>query len=154
MKIKINGCDSSETISSIGGKIDFNQPIFLPKDVDWAKRAVELTEENEKLRFENCELCMKILAVECGSALQKAIGKHSNDFKSITVNEKKRIVTVVFADGDVRMSKCNKSDQFDVAVGVALCVAQHLFGSKTNFHKKIEKVAKYVGGKKSERKKQ
>lgn len=136
MEIKINGCDPSETISSTGGKIDFSQPVFAPHNVDWVKRVFELTEENSRLRWgvRTKPLC--------------------NDFKSITVNEKKRIVTVVFADGDVRMSKCSKSDHFDVSVGVALCVAQHLFGSKTNFHKKIEKVAKYVGGKKSERKKQ
>lgn len=130
------------------------QFVSMPKEVDWIKRVVELTEENEQLRSENLELCMKALTADCVSALQKAIGKHGNGFKSITVNEKKRIVTVVFADGDVRMSKCSKSDHFDASVGVALCVMQHLFGSKTNYHKKIEKVAKYVGGKKSERKKQ
>lgn len=130
------------------------QFVSMPKEVDWVKRVVELTEENEKLRIENCELCMKALEADCVGAMQKAIGKHSNGFKSITVNEKKHIVTVVFNDGDVRMSKCSKSDHFDVSVGVALCVAQHLFGSKTNYHKKIEKAAKYVGEKKSERKKQ
>lgn len=130
------------------------QFVSMPKEVDWVNRVGELTEENEKLRIENWELCMKALEADCAGALQKAIGKYGNGFKSITVNEKKRIVTVVFNDGDVRMSKCSKSDHFDVSVGAALCVAQHLFGSKTNYHKKIEKVAKYVGGKKSERKKQ
>ena len=53
--------------------------------------------------------------------------------KSITLNKKKGITTVVFKDGDVQMSKCSDKDTFDENVGVALCIASHLAGSKTKF---------------------
>ena len=58
--------------------------------------------------------------------------------KSVTANEEKRIVTVVFKDGDVRMSKCSKEDDFDLEVGIALCVAAHMFGSKNLFKKFVD----------------
>lgn len=59
--------------------------------------------------------------------------KMKNQIKSITVNQKKRIITVVFKDGDVQMSKCSDKDVFDETVGVALCIASHFAGSKTKF---------------------
>ena len=65
--------------------------------------------------------------------------------RSITVNEQKKIVTVVFQGGDVRMQKCSAKDEFDPYIGVALCVAQHTFGSKTKFKKQVNKL---IGGKK------
>lgn len=58
--------------------------------------------------------------------------------KFVTVNEKKRIITVVFKDGDVRMIKCSDDDTFDTRVGVALCIAHHYAGSKTKFNKYIK----------------
>ena len=60
--------------------------------------------------------------------------------RSITVNEKEKIVTVVFQGGDVRMQKCSAKDEFDPYIGVALCVAQHTFGSKTKFKKQVRKL--------------
>ena len=60
--------------------------------------------------------------------------------KSVTVNEKKRIVTVVFNDGDIRMSKAHKDDKFDVEVGIAMCLAyKYMNMSKTQYHKAVAK---------------
>lgn len=64
--------------------------------------------------------------------------------RTITANEEKKIVTVVFNDGEVQMSKCSAEDYFDINVGVAMCIAYHNFGSKTQMHKFIEKTAKIV----------
>lgn len=69
---------------------------------------------------------------------------------SILVNEGKRVVTVTFADGDVRMSKCSEKDEFDVKVGAALCILYHMFGSSTKASKVIEQKAKFVTKKKKE----
>ena len=64
--------------------------------------------------------------------------------KSITINETKKIVTVVFNDNDVQMSKCSEDDAFDPVVGVALCIAAHIGTSKTQFKKFVHKTAKYT----------
>lgn len=73
-----------------------------------------------------------------------------SEIASILVNEGKRVVTVTFADGDVRMSKCSEKDEFDVKVGVALCILYHMFGSSTKASKVIERKAKFVTKKKKE----
>ena len=66
---------------------------------------------------------------------------------SITVNEPKRVVTVVFGDNDVQMATCTKDDKFDLRVGVAMCIAYHIYGSKNAFHKEVEQKASYVKSK-------
>lgn len=59
-----------------------------------------------------------------------------NMIQKIQVNEKKKIVTVVFEDScDVQMVKCSDKDEFDPLIGVALCIAAHVFHSKTKFKK-------------------
>lgn len=70
--------------------------------------------------------------------------KLKDTIKSITFNKKKGITTVVFNDGDVQMSKCSDKDVFDEAVGVALCIATHLAGSKTKFKKFIAEHVKEI----------
>lgn len=73
-----------------------------------------------------------------------------SEIASILVNENKRVITVTFSDGDVRMSKCSEKDEFDVKVGVALCILYHMFGSNTKASKAIEQKAKFVTKKKKE----
>lgn len=73
-----------------------------------------------------------------------------SEIASILVNEGKRVVTVTFTNGDVRMSKCSEKDEFDVKVGVALCILYHMFGSNTKASKVIEQKAKFVTKKKKE----
>ena len=58
--------------------------------------------------------------------------------REIHANEIKKAVTVMFNDGDVKVIKCDPKDDFDVSVGVALCLANHLFGSKTKYKKYIK----------------
>ena len=87
-----------------------------------------------------------------GSSDEKDIERESpeSEIASILVNESKRVITVTFADGDVKMSKCSEKDEFDVKVGVALCVLYHMFGSNTKASKVIEQKAKFVTKKKKE----
>ena len=68
----------------------------------------------------------------------RMVQKRLDMIKSITINKNKSIITTVFNDGDVRMSKCSEHDNFDVYVGVAMCIAAHYAGSKTKFKKLID----------------
>ena len=87
-----------------------------------------------------------------GSSDEEDIERESpeSEIASILVNESKRVITVTFADGDVKMSKCSEKDEFDVKVGVALCVLYHMFGSNTKASKIIEQKARFVTKKKKE----
>lgn len=66
--------------------------------------------------------------------------------KSLTVNKEKHLTTVVFDSvnygKNVFLAKANEKDDYDVSVGVALCIAYRLFGSKTKFHKFIKQIEK------------
>ena len=74
---------------------------------------------------------------------------YKNIIRNILVNEEKRLVTVVFSDdGSHEIIKCAKEDHFDVKVGVALAIAQHIYGSKTSFHKDVDKKTKFLEKKK------
>lgn len=59
---------------------------------------------------------------------------------SVTVNETKRIVTVVFKDGDVQIVHCNEEDNFDVEIGIALAIAHRFCGSIGKFHKEVARL--------------
>lgn len=63
----------------------------------------------------------------------------STEIRNILVNENKRLITVVFTDGEHEIIKCSEEDHFDVNIGVALAITQHLYGSKSKFHKDIAK---------------
>ena len=59
-------------------------------------------------------------------------------FKSVTVNEAKKKVTVVYGKGDYQIATCSENDTFDPAIGIALAMAYKAFGSKTKFHKFVK----------------
>lgn len=61
----------------------------------------------------------------------------------------KEKVIVLFKDGSKVIKEMNSEDNFDLNVGVALCIADYLFGSKTQFHKEVQ--SKLVVGKKKEK---
>ena len=50
--------------------------------------------------------------------------------KRILINEKKKVISVSFVDGDTQISRCCEEDTFDVNVGVSLCIAQHTLENK------------------------
>lgn len=66
---------------------------------------------------------------ECNQILNYLKGdiNMSNIIKSVTINDKDRVLTVVFNDKSVYMQKWSEDDAFDVYVGVALCVAKKYF---------------------------
>lgn len=77
--------------------------------------------------------------------------KLDNYIKTITVNDKKRIVTVKFFGGDVQMAKCSKHDEFDQVMGVSICIAAHEAGSKEKLKKFIAERTKKKEKKKMKR---
>ena len=69
------------------------------------------------------------------------------------INEDKKIVTVKKPDGSVIQVKCDKRDEFDPYVGVALAMAYKEFGSKAAFKKYVDtNVTKQSKKKKKEEK--
>lgn len=71
----------------------------------------------------------------------------NNYMRSILINEEKRIVTVVFHNGDVRIVKCAPGDDFDPEIGVCLAIARHKLGSKTQIRKIVGCKAKVISKK-------
>lgn len=55
--------------------------------------------------------------------------------RHIQINEKKKVVTIVWKDGDVTMAKCSPNDTWDPEKGLLVCVAKHGFKSSTQFNK-------------------
>lgn len=75
--------------------------------------------------------------------LYKDVGDRSKELikrsiKTIYYNEKKGTTIVVFKDGTKIIKHTIEDDNFDLNVGVALCLAEYIFGSKNQFHKKIK----------------
>lgn len=50
---------------------------------------------------------------------------------------KEHLVTVVFEDGSHVTKKCLPEDKYDLNVGVALCIADKVYGTVTQFHKDV-----------------
>lgn len=117
---------------------------IIRPDGDYLKKQ-EDKKEKENMDFERMKGNRTIYFDDLVGVVTKIKNNMGVDMiKSIQVNEEKRLVTVVFTDGDVRIVKCNKEDNFDVMVGVSLAVTEHLFGSKTKRAKFITEKAKIV----------
>ena len=47
------------------------------------------------------------------------------------------VVTVVFEDGSHVTKRCLPEDKYDLNVGVALCIADRVYGTVSRFHKEV-----------------
>lgn len=64
---------------------------------------------------------------------------NNNLIKSVTLNDKKKVTTVVFTDNDVKMVKCGDNDEYSAEMGIVYCIALKYSGlSKTQFKKMID----------------
>lgn len=79
-------------------------------------------------------------------ALLKSIGSLL-DIKDIFYNEEKKVVIVKFGDGKKVVTHCHEGDEFDLLVGISLCVTKHIYRING-----LLKIAKKVEGKKHEKK--
>lgn len=79
-------------------------------------------------------------------ALLKSLASHI-DIKDIFYNEEKKVVIVKFGDGKKVVTHCHEGDEFDLLVGISLCVTKHIYRTR-----ELLKVAKKVEGKKRESK--
>lgn len=69
------------------------------------------------------------------------------DIRDIFYNEEKKVVIVKFGDGKKVVTHCHEGDEFDLLVGISLCVTKHIYRTR-----ELIKVAKKVEGKKREKK--
>lgn len=79
-------------------------------------------------------------------ALLKSI-ENLLDIKDIFYNEEKKVVIVKFGDGKKVVTHCHEGDEFDLLVGISLCVTKHIYRING-----LLKIAKKVEGKKHEKK--
>ena len=69
------------------------------------------------------------------------------DIKDIFYNEEKKVVIVKFGDGKKVVTHYHEGDEFDLLVGISLCVTKHIYRTR-----ELLKAAKKVEGKKREKK--
>ena len=69
------------------------------------------------------------------------------DIKDIFYNEEKKVVIVKFGDGKKVVTHCHEGDEFDLLVGISLCVTKHIYRTR-----ELLKAAKKVEDKKREKK--
>ena len=69
------------------------------------------------------------------------------DIKDIFYNEEKKVVIVKFGDGKKVVTHCHEGDEFDLLVGISLCVTKHIYRTR-----ELLKAAKKVEGKKRDKK--
>lgn len=66
-------------------------------------------------------------------------GQYYNDIrdviKKVQINEKKKVVTIVWTDGQVTLAKCGENDIWDPEKGLLVCIAKHMFVSGTQMNK-------------------
>ena len=62
--------------------------------------------------------------------------------RSIQINEKKRVVTIVWIDGSVTMAKCGPHEEFDPEKGIAIAFMKRWFASTTKMNKWLKEQTK------------
>ena len=55
--------------------------------------------------------------------------------KKVQINEKKKVVTIVWTDGQVTLAKCGENDIWDPEKGLLVCIAKRMFVSGTQMNK-------------------
>lgn len=59
--------------------------------------------------------------------------------RTVHINEKKRVVTVVLTDGRKGIARCHDQDIFDVQIGFSMALTYALFSSRTQAIKYVNK---------------
>lgn len=66
-------------------------------------------------------------------------GSEYNDIrdviKKVQINEKKKVVTIVWTDGQATLAKCGENDIWDPEKGLLVCIAKRMFVSGTQMNK-------------------
>lgn len=55
--------------------------------------------------------------------------------RKVQINEKKKVCTIVWTDGEVTMAKCGENDIWDPEKGLLVCIAKRFWVSGTQFNK-------------------
>lgn len=68
------------------------------------------------------------------------------DPKPKHINFKGELTTCVFPDGTIYQTKTDGVDKFSPPIGVALCIAYYIYGSKSKFKREIAEVFPFEPG--------
>lgn len=58
-----------------------------------------------------------------------------NCIKKVQINEKKKVVTIVWKFGEPTIARCGANDTWDPEKGILVCIAKHMFVSGTQMNK-------------------
>ena len=105
--------------------------IIAPKE--WTGEGYTKIFEDSTFHMYNTPLCTFEYEYKEDKNLNRAI-------RHVQVNEKKKVVTIVWKDGEVTMAKCGPNDMWDPEKGVLVCVAKRFFNSNTQFSKWLKSV--------------
>lgn len=125
MIIEVNDKSTTEKMKKAGF-------VTVEKDADMDEKEFKkvLQELREKIRSNSAPLMSQF----------RYDNKEAADIKAIYYNDTpgKETVVVIWNDGVKVIKKLAEGDNFDLNVGVALCIADRLYGSKTAFHKMVK----------------
>lgn len=125
------------TSMSITGPRRNGKSIFFPgyhyepiKDISGVAIATVNTEVKEDYEMLSCNI-----PNFWGKFEMKPINQAPLYIRSVQINEKKGVVTIVWRNGEVTMAKCGPNDEFDVEKGIAIAFMKHWFASTTQMNK-------------------
>lgn len=91
----------------------------------------QTVKEKEFTNYKPTAECSKKVEIKIDSKPKEAMTSHTKLVDRILYDEEQRIVIVFFVDGTKIVKKCHAEDNFDVCVGVSLCITKYLFGNNT-----------------------
>lgn len=115
-------------------KLVVDSPLFTPNIIVTPK---EWTGEGYKKLFGDAAFRMYNTSFTFKYKEDKNL---DNVIRKVQINEKKKVVTIVWKDGEVTMAKCGPNDTWDPEKGVLVCVAKRFFNSGTQFNKWLKSV--------------
>lgn len=126
--VKLNSKDI--TFYTIKEKPNLNYSFKDMKDKNVAKNGFNWIADEEEF-----ELRKDLLG------LTSIKGRTIPKIRHINVGERKgkKLVCVVFEDGSHIIKECHPEDEFDINVGVALCLAEKYYSTTNQFHKLVKR---------------
>lgn len=144
----MKGCIKGFELSSLDNSCEIS--CYLDKDIDKFElglyQNVEIIPAAEYDALKSKGDSLEAVCTELIKITEESLSKKSFDtdmIKGIYWSDKpgKEKTIVIFNDGTKIIKEVKNGDTFDLNVGVALCVAEYLFGGNTRFHKMIKSIA-------------
>lgn len=150
-------CDCEEALKLIINNNLFKDMVITTTDsledtelTNFIKEFKQILENNVKfnnIKFANSKPTSYIVDTESYGIKKDVFGFTSvkgrtiPKIRHINVGERKgkKLVCVVFEDGSHIIKECHPEDEFDINVGVALCLVEKYYSTTNQFHKLVKR---------------